>query len=54
MGMAVMAELNFFESVDYLEPKCPKCSSILEYGVTTVFDEKKDCHVCKKCGLALK
>jgi hypothetical protein len=54
MGVSMVTELNFFESVDYLEPKCPKCQCILDYGVTTVFDEKRDCHVCKKCGFVLK
>jgi len=48
-----MIELNFFNNVDYLEPRCPKCETKIEYGVTTTFDEKKGAHVCK-CGEVLK
>ena len=47
-------ELNFFDTVQYLEPKCPKCESKIEYGVTTTWDETKNAHVCKGCGQLLK
>ena len=49
-----MGEINFFESIEYLEPKCPKCETVLEYGVNTRYDEKKEAHVCLKCGCILK
>ncbi len=54
MGMSMVGEFNFFDSVDHLEPRCPKCKSVLEYGVTTKFNEKLDAHECKKCGFILK
>jgi len=47
-------ELNFFDSIDYLEPRCPKCKAKIEYGVTTKFDEKRQCHICLKCGAVIK
>jgi len=49
-----MGAINFFDSIDYLEPKCPRCNSKVEYGVTTRFDDEKKCHVCLKCGELLK
>ena len=49
-----MGEINFFELVDYLEPKCPKCQTVLEYGVNTEYDEKKKAHICINCGYVLK
>jgi hypothetical protein len=42
--------INFFNSVEHLEPKCKKCESVIEYGVTTEYDENKETHVCKVCG----
>lgn len=49
-----MGAINFFESVEYLEPRCPKCKEVLDYGVNTRFDPKQGTHVCKGCGTALK
>jgi len=46
--------INFFSSVEYLEPKCPKCESKVDYGVTTTWDEKKKAHKCNNCGFLLK
>jgi hypothetical protein len=46
--------INFFNSLDYLEPKCEKCKVVLEYGINTQFDEEKDCHICMNCGAVLK
>jgi len=43
-------ELNLFDSVQYLEPKCPRCKAKIEYGVTTRYDIRKKTHVCIKCG----
>ncbi|MBR9699424.1 hypothetical protein GOV09_03145 [Candidatus Woesearchaeota archaeon] len=47
-------ELNIFDSVDFLEPKCPQCKVIIDYGVTTEFDEKREKHICKGCGFVFK
>lgn len=49
-----MEPLDILNSVEYLEPKCPKCSSKIKYGVTTTWDEKEEAHVCKNCGTVLK
>ena len=43
-------DLNFFDSVDYLEPKCPRCKIKLDYGMNTRYDEKLESHVCLNCG----
>lgn len=45
-----MGAINFFESMDYLEPRCKKCQNKIDYGLTTRFDEERNCHVCLKCG----
>jgi len=47
-------ELNFFDSMDCLEPKCPNCKVKLEYGVNTRYDEKEGAHVCLNCSFVLK
>ncbi len=45
--------LNIFNSVEFLEPRCPKCNVILKYGTNTKFD-KEDNHVCVNCGTAVE
>ncbi|MBN2567352.1 hypothetical protein JXB02_04690 [Candidatus Woesearchaeota archaeon] len=50
----MVGEFNFFNSVQHLEPHCPKCESKIEYGITTTFDEEKMAHVCNTCGHVLK
>lgn len=49
-----MDELNFFNSLEYLEPRCPKCNVVLDYGVNTKFDEQKKVHLCSNCGAVLE
>ena len=49
-----MRAINFFDSVEYLEPKCPGCETVLDYGVNTKFDSRHKAHVCMKCGTALE
>jgi phage FluMu protein Com len=44
-----MDPINFFNSMSYLEPKCPKCEHKIEYGITTEWNEKKQAHICKNC-----
>jgi hypothetical protein len=46
--------LNYFDSLEILEPKCPKCGIILDYGVNTVFKDEVMAHVCSMCGYVLK
>jgi hypothetical protein len=45
---------SFFDSLDVLEPHCRKCNAKIEYGVTTIYDESKEAHICVKCGCLLK
>ena len=46
--------INFFNSLAHLEPKCKNCESVIEYGVSTEYDDDKETHVCKKCGNAVE
>ena len=48
-----MEPVRFFDDVELLEPKCPKCSSKLDYGVTTKYSEKHATHMCLGCGSVL-
>lgn len=47
-------EFDFFNSLEHLEPKCPKCMVKVEYGINTEYDESKKAHVCINCGFVLK
>jgi len=49
-----MEPIKFFDSVEHLEPKCPKCSSKIDYGITTQWSEEEQAHVCNECGEVLK
>ena len=42
--------INYFNVVEYLEPKCPGCGVKLDYGVNTEYNEKINSHVCLNCG----
>lgn len=42
-------EINFFSSVDHLEPKCKHCEAKIIYGETTRWDEEKNTQVCLNC-----
>ncbi|MBN1644746.1 hypothetical protein JW851_01730 [Candidatus Woesearchaeota archaeon] len=49
-----MDPIRFFDSVEHMEPKCPKCDSVIEYGITTEWDDKAEGHKCKNCGQILE
>ncbi|MCG2719497.1 MAG: hypothetical protein L6266_02015 [Nanoarchaeota archaeon] len=49
-----MPELDFFDNVQNLEKKCPKCEVVIDYGVTTKYDQREGGHVCLECGCVLK
>lgn len=49
-----MEELNLFNSINYLEPKCPKCGTKIDYGVTTRWSDKRQAHICNNCGKVLR
>jgi transcription initiation factor TFIIIB Brf1 subunit/transcription initiation factor TFIIB len=46
--------VDFFNSLEHLEPRCPKCEVKIEWGVNTEWSDKHDTHVCKECGSVLK
>ncbi|MBN2458314.1 hypothetical protein JXB31_04250 [Candidatus Woesearchaeota archaeon] len=43
-------ELNFFNVVENLEPKCVNCGIKVDYGVTTRWDDELEMHICLSCG----
>jgi len=47
-----MEPLNVFMSSEYLEPKCKGCQAIVDYGVTTHFDDRSQTQICNCCGRA--
>jgi len=49
-----MENLNVFNSMEFLEPKCPKCGTKIDYGLTTTWDEKIQAHICNGCGEVLR
>jgi DNA-directed RNA polymerase subunit RPC12/RpoP len=44
-----MPDLNLFDSINYLEPRCQNCGSKLDLGVNTKYDDKHKTHICLKC-----
>ena len=42
--------VDFFNDLSFLEPACPGCQMKIEYDTTTAYDEKRQAHICKKCG----
>ncbi len=49
-----MEPIKFFDSMDYLEPKCPGCAAKIEYGLTTQWSDEHEAHTCKTCGAVLR
>lgn len=45
--------IDFFNSLEHLEPKCPKCEIKIDWGINTEWSEEKEVQVCKKCGSEL-
>jgi RNase P subunit RPR2 len=45
-----MEAINFFNAINFLEPRCNKCNSVLKYGISTKFDNKLNTHICVNCG----
>ena len=46
--------MDDFFTMEMLEPRCPRCNIVLEYGVNTDYQPRHQAHVCKKCGTVLK
>ncbi len=45
---------DFFNSMDRLEPKCPGCQNVIDYGITTEWDDEEEAHKCKNCGFVIR
>jgi phage FluMu protein Com len=45
--------IDFFNSMEHLEPKCPKCESKIDWGINTEWSDEKETQICKKCGSEL-
>ena len=45
-----MEPIRYFDSIDFIEPKCTGCSHIIHYERDTVFDDKKKSLACVFCG----
>ena len=43
-------DINFFNAVDNLEPKCKNCGNKVDYDVTTRWDDEQERHICCACG----
>ena len=50
----MISELNLFDSIEFLEPKCPRCRNKIDYSVTTKYDIREKAHICLKCGFVLR
>ncbi len=49
-----MEAINYFNSVEHIEPKCNTCQTKIEFDISTTFDEKLNSHVCNSCGEVVK
>lgn len=49
-----MSTINVFNSIDHLEPRCQKCGSKIDYGISTYYDENVESHRCSNCGEILE
>ncbi len=49
-----MKGVDFFNELDYLEPRCPGCNIKIDWGVNTEWNDEKETQVCKNCGHELK
>ncbi|MBI3050900.1 hypothetical protein HYY74_00400 [Candidatus Woesearchaeota archaeon] len=45
---------NEYNEIGYLEPRCPTCKTVLEYGTNTEFSDEHEAHVCLGCNEVLK
>ena len=42
--------IDFFNSLDHMEPRCPGCKVKIDWGLNTEWNDEKETQVCKKCG----
>jgi len=45
-----MKGVDFFNSTDHLEPKCPGCQTKIVIDETIEWSDEKENYICKKCG----
>ena len=45
-----MKGIDFFNTMDYLDPRCTQCDTKLKLGETTEFSDEHQTQVCVKCG----
>jgi phage FluMu protein Com len=45
--------MNYFNTSEFLEPKCPSCKIVLNYGVNTTFSDKQNSQICSSCDTIL-
>lgn len=53
LGKKQGINMNFFDSVEHLEPRCHGCGSVIDWGTSTRFDEEAESHICLFCGSKL-
>jgi phage FluMu protein Com len=41
--------VDFFNSMEHLEPRCPKCKVKIEWGTNTEWSDEHDTQICKDC-----
>ena len=44
-----MEPMLYFQSIEYLEPKCPHCGTKLDYGENTRYVDELGGHICLNC-----
>ncbi len=44
---------NYLYSMEVLEPRCPNCGTVIDYGVNTKYDDKLKTHICLNCNKPL-
>jgi phage FluMu protein Com len=45
---------DFFNTVDYLEPRCPNCKVKIEWGLNTEWSDQHETQICLGCRTPLK
>ncbi|MBU2560736.1 MAG: hypothetical protein KKD17_00410 [Nanoarchaeota archaeon] len=46
--------VDFFNSLEHLEPRCPKCKVKIVWGENTMWSDESETQVCKDCGSKLE
>ncbi|MFH1669291.1 MAG: hypothetical protein ABIA62_05160 [Candidatus Woesearchaeota archaeon] len=46
--------IDFFNSMQHLEPRCPNCNIKVDWGINTEWSDEKETQVCKECGTVIE